>query len=560
MLGYRAATNTHSGGAMTAVSDASGLFRGSRTAVPAHSRELRTAQPADHRSSWHDLTQPHGMPGSIARGNAALTDGAAIALGDRATAASPRVGLHAMQHRFGRWLWVSDLTVVTGAVLLAQTLRFGQLSSDDLLRVSRLNYFVVSAVIVIIWMAALTINASRSPNVFGNGLDESRKVFTATFAVFGVLAVISILLKFDVARGYLAIALPFGLIGLLLSRWAARRYIVHARLRGSFSNAVLAVGNPRSVRQLAESFTRNPADGLRLVGAYGPGLQNDGDSGPLVFDDCEITEAVRRCGADTVVLTSGHLTPDEIRDLSWELEKVDVDLILAPGMVDVASPRLRVQLAAGQPLIHVEKPQYSRAKRFQKRAFDVVFSTVFLIAVSPVMALAALAIKLDSRGPVFYLSERVGLDGQSFRMVKFRTMVVDAEQRLNELAALNESEGGMLFKMREDPRITRIGKLLRRYSIDELPQFFNAINGTMSVVGPRPPLPSEADKYDLRTRRRLLVRPGITGLWQISGRSDLSWEDSVRLDLSYVENWSMVSDLVIAMSTAKAVFGHSGAY
>ena len=178
----------------------------------------------------------------------------------------------------------------------------------------------------------------------------------------------------------------------------------------------------------------------------------------------------------------------------------------------------------------------------------------------PVMALAALAVKLDSRGPVFYLSERVGLDGRSFRMVKFRTMVVDAEARLAELAALNESEGGVLFKMREDPRITRVGKLLRRYSIDELPQFFNVLNGSMSVVGPRPPLPSEADKYDLRTRRRLLVRPGITGLWQISGRSDLSWEDSVRLDLSYVENWSMVSDLVIAMSTAKAVFSHSGAY
>jgi len=465
-----------------------------------------------------------------------------------------------MQQRFGRWLWVSDFAVTSGAVLLAQTMRFGQLSADDLLRLSRLNYFVVSAVIVAIWMAALTINSSRSPKMFGNGLEESRKVFTATFTVFGVLAVVSILLKVDLARGYLAIALPVGLLGLLLSRWAARRYIVHARLRGKFSNAVLAVGNPRSVRQLAESFGRNPADGLHLVGTYGPGLQAGAATGPLVFNDGEIAEAVRRCGADTVVLTSGHLTPDEIRDLSWELEKLDVDLILAPGMVDVASPRLRVQLAAGQPLIHVEKPQYSRAKRFQKRAFDVVFTSAFLIGVSPVMALAALAIKFDSRGPVFYLSERVGLDGRSFRMVKFRTMVDDADKRLAEIAHLNESEGGVLFKVREDPRITRVGKLLRRYSIDELPQFFNVLTGSMSVVGPRPPLPSEADRYDLRTRRRLLVRPGITGLWQISGRSDLSWQDSVRLDLSYVENWSMSSDLVIAMSTAKAVFTHSGAY
>ncbi len=491
-----------------------------------------------------------------------MADVAAIGLGDAVTAVGAKVGLHAMQQRFGRWLLVSDFAVVLAAVLLAQAIRFGelpQLNSSTALQSTGFSYFVVSVLIVAIWMAALTINASRSPKLFGNGLDESRKVFTATFAVFGVVAVISILLKIDLARGYLAIALPFGLFGLLLSRWAARRYLVHARLRGDFSNAVLAVGNPRSVRHLADSFGRNPADGLRLVGAYGPGLR-DGDSGHVVFDDCEIAEAVRRCGADTVVLTSGHLTPDEIRDLSWELEKIDVDLILAPGMVDVATPRLRVQLAAGQPLIHVEAPRYSRAKRFQKRAFDVAFASAFLIAVSPVMALAALAIKLDSRGPVFYLSERVGLDGQSFRMVKFRTMVVDADKRVAELAHLNESEGGVLFKMRDDPRITRIGKLLRRYSIDELPQFFNVLDGSMSVVGPRPPLPSEADRYDLRTRRRLLVRPGITGLWQISGRSDLSWEDSVRLDLSYVENWSMVSDLVIAMSTAKAVFSHSGAY
>jgi exopolysaccharide biosynthesis polyprenyl glycosylphosphotransferase len=471
------------------------------------------------------------------------------------------------QQRFRRCLLLSDFVTVALAVLVAQTVRFGELSTETVLRYSSLNYLTVSAVIVVIWMAALAITSSRSTRLFGNGLEETRRVVVATLSVFGVLAVVSMLFKLEIARGYLAIALPVGLLGLLLSRWVARKYVIRSRMQGRFVNKVLAVGNPASVQQLAESFERHPADGLRLVGTCGPGLQvrqglrvADGKVVPVIHSDSDIPEAVQRCGADTVVLTSGHLSPDEIRDLSWQLEKLDVDLVLAPGMVDVAAPRLRVCLAAGQPLIHVEKPRYHGAKRFQKRAFDVVFSLIAIVAASPVMVLAALAIKLTDRGPVFYLSERVGLDGQSFRMVKFRTMVVDADKKLAELAHLNEVEGGVLFKMREDPRITRIGKLLRKYSIDELPQFFNVLGGTMSVVGPRPPLPREADAYDLRTRRRLLVRPGITGLWQVSGRSDLSWEESVRLDLSYVENWSMVSDLVIALSTAKAVFTHSGAY
>ena len=241
------------------------------------------------------------------------------------------------------------------------------------------------------------------------------------------------------------------------------------------------------------------------------------------------------------------------------MEKLDVDLVVAPGMVDVAAPRMSVWLVGGQSLIHVEKPQYSGAKRFDKRAFDVVFSLMVLLAAAPVLLAAALAIKLTSPGPVFYLSQRVGLDGVPFRMVKFRSMVVDADKKLADIAHLNESDG-VLFKIRQDPRVTSVGRFLRRYSIDELPQFFNVLRGEMSVVGPRPPLPKEAEAYDLTTRRRLLVRPGITGLWQVSGRSDLSWADSVRLDLSYVENWSMAGDLGIAASTLKAVVASSGAY
>jgi exopolysaccharide biosynthesis polyprenyl glycosylphosphotransferase len=275
--------------------------------------------------------------------------------------------------------------------------------------------------------------------------------------------------------------------------------------------------------------------------------------------DGDIASAVLQSGADTVVLTSGHLDPDEIRDLSWQLEKVNVDLVVSPGMVDVAGPRLTVRQVGGLPLLHVDKPQYDGAKRFLKRAFDLCFSAMVLLVAAPILLAAAIAIKLNSRGPVFYRSERIGLDGRSFRMIKFRSMVVDADERLADVVHLNQG-GGVLFKIRQDPRVTSVGRFLRRYSIDELPQFINVLLRDMSVVGPRPPLRSEVESYDVQVRRRLLVRPGITGLWQVSGRSDLSWEESVRLDLSYVENWSMLTDLAIAAKTASAVWRGSGAY
>jgi exopolysaccharide biosynthesis polyprenyl glycosylphosphotransferase len=281
----------------------------------------------------------------------------------------------------------------------------------------------------------------------------------------------------------------------------------------------------------------------------------------VLGDENDVERAILETGADTVALTATeHLGPEGIRELSWQLDKLGVDLVVSPGVVDVAGPRLTMQPVSGLPLIHVEKPQYSGTKRLQKRAFDICVSMTVLAGALPVMLLAAVAIKLTSRGPIFYRSERIGLDGNPFQMIKFRTMVDGADKQVDALQALNESAGGVLFKIRQDPRVTKVGRVLRRYSIDELPQFFNVLRRDMSVVGPRPPLRREVDTYDFQVRRRLLVLPGITGLWQVSGRSDLSWEDSVRLDLSYVENWSIANDLLIAAKTVRTVFAGSGAY
>ena len=462
-----------------------------------------------------------------------------------------------------------DFLAIILAIALAQWLRFG--TTVPGLEQSGLvwNYTVVSGLIAVVWMAALSINRSRSSRVIGSGAEEYRRVWLATLSVFGFVAIISMLLKLEIARGYLMIALPVGLLLLSTGRWIARRLVVAARRRhGRCITRVLVVGSSSAVRDLTKSLAREPASEYQVVGACIPGpihrpVVDVPGVGfvPTYGDESNVVDAVLATGSHAVAVTATErLDGRGIRDLSWELEKLDIDLLVSPGVVDVAGPRLQMRPVCGLPLIHVEKPQYSGAKRFQKRSFDIAFSSTVLLCGLPFLLVVALAIKLTSRGPVFYRAERIGLDGKPFEMIKFRTMVDGADQMVEKLSALNESEGGVLFKIRQDPRVTPVGKLLRKFSIDELPQFINVLKRDMSVVGPRPPLGKEVDTYDDHAMKRLLVRPGITGLWQVSGRSDLSWEDSVRLDLFYVENWSMISDLLIALKTVKAVFSHTGAY
>lgn len=474
----------------------------------------------------------------------------------------------AWQRGYARRLVAIDLFGVLLAVGLAQWLRFGGLGGE-VSSFRSLDYIVVSVGVAILWMAALSINNSRSTRVIGSGAEEYRRVWLATLSVFGGIAILSMLFKLEIARGYLMIALPAGLLFLGLFRWLARRMVIRAREKfGRCITRVLVVGSPSAVRDLTTSLARDAGSEYEVVGACIPGhnprtkIQVPGVGAvPNFGDESNVVGAVTATNSHAVAVTATErLDGRGIRDLSWELEKLDIDLLVAPGVVDVAGPRLQMRPVAGLPLIHVEKPQYHGAKRFQKRLFDITFSSAVLLFGLPLLIPVAIAIKLTSRGPVFYRSERIGLDGNPFEMIKFRTMVDGADRMVEKLAAQNESDGGVLFKIREDPRVTPLGKLLRKYSIDELPQFINVLKRDMSVVGPRPPLANEVNSYDDYAKRRLLVRPGITGLWQVSGRSDLSWEDSVRLDLFYVENWSMIADLLIAVKTVKAVFGHSGAY
>jgi exopolysaccharide biosynthesis polyprenyl glycosylphosphotransferase len=507
---------------------------------------------------------------SLRRVAPARQSGTAISSANPAAMRATGASTAGWQGTYARWLAASDLIAIVVAVGIAQWIRFGSAPSGGALPLLRnITYLEVSVAIAIGWMAALTINGARSARVIGSGVEEYRRVWWATISVFGAVAIISMLFKLELARGYLMVALPLGVVLLLASRWVARRVVVRLRKQhGRCVTRLLVVGSPQAVRDLTLGLSREPWSGYDVVGACIPGQYSRDGIGipgfgtvPVLGNEKSVARAVVASGSHAVaVAATEQFHGTGLRELSWELENLDVDLLVAPGVVDVAGPRLHMRPVAGLPLIHVEKPQYHGAKRFQKRAFDIAFSGLALLVGLPLLLLIALAVKLTSRGPVFYRQERIGLDGTPFEMIKFRTMVVGADAMLEEVAHLNESDSGVLFKIRKDPRVTPLGRFLRKYSLDELPQFINAFTGQMSVVGPRPPLETEVASYDDHTMRRLLVKPGITGLWQVSGRSDLSWEDSVRLDMFYVENWSIMADIVIALKTVRVMFNHSGSY
>ena len=279
---------------------------------------------------------------------------------------------------------------------------------------------------------------------------------------------------------------------------------------------------------------------------------------PVVGQPHEVLEAVHGHVVDTVVVAGqGLLSRHALRRLAWEFEGTGVDILFASSLTDVATPRITFRPLGALSLMHVEAPAFDGGQRLLKASTDRLLAFVLAVLLSPVMLAISVLIKIDSPGPAFYRQERLGLRGRAFWCLKFRTMRVGADR---ELAALATESDGVLFKIRADPRVTRVGRLLRRYSVDELPQLFNVLGGSMSLVGPRPPLKSEADAYGHDVHRRLLVKPGMTGLWQVSGRSDLSWAESVRLDLYYVENWSTSLDFQLMARTVVAVVAGRGAY
>lgn len=481
---------------------------------------------------------------------------------------APAARVRRWQRLFAALLSVTDSLVIAFAVFAAQFIRFGfeanrLVISGNSDRDVAVAYTFVSVVMVIGWAAALRLFGTRDYKIIGTGTLEYKRVSNATFAFFGLFAIVAFAFQAQIGRAYLLIALPLGWVLLLVSRWLWRRWLVGRRRRGRLLSHALLVGDRESSLHVAEQIRRDPGCGLRIVGAlteHGSSERSLSDGIPVLGDWACVLAGVDEARADTVIVTGNHtLTPRQLRELGWGLEERQASLIVAPALTDIAGPRIHSTPVAGLPLIHVDYPELTGVRQALKRASDLLVSAFALVLLAPAFLVISLVVRTTSSGAAFFRQERVGLHGKPFRMLKFRTMVVDAEERLSSL--LDASEGNdVLFKMRNDPRITSVGRFLRRYSIDELPQLWNVLKGDMSLVGPRPPLANEVAAYEEWVHRRLLVKPGITGLWQVSGRSDLSWEDSVRLDLYYVENWSITTDLVILWRTIKAVLGTSGAY
>jgi exopolysaccharide biosynthesis polyprenyl glycosylphosphotransferase len=323
------------------------------------------------------------------------------------------------------------------------------------------------------------------------------------------------------------------------------------------------VGHRSGVAALHKQVSRAGYQGLDVIGCCLPAtsLRAGVDATvPVLGSLDDVVEVVRRYDVDVVAVLSGaELEGPRLRRLGWDLEKTTADLLLAPAITEIAGPRVAIRPVAGLPLLHVERPELTGGRRMAKAAFDVVVAACALVVFSPLLLVIAIVVKATSPGPVLYRQRRVGRESQPFLMLKFRSMVADADTRLADLTAHSDGNA-VLFKMRQDPRVTRVGRVLRRFSLDELPQLVNVLCGHMSLVGPRPPLPSETDRYGFDMQRRFLVKPGMTGLWQISGRSNLSWDDSVRIDIRYVENWSFGLDLFILWKTASAVRRGAGAY
>lgn len=501
---------------------------------------------------WHRQRRPSGASGAAQQPKVDLRP--PVPLEPAARALLRGRATPPWQARLVRLLVLGDAVAAGLAAGLAVVVRFGQDAAPA--------YQLTVLGFPLVWLLVCASARAYEPRFLGTGSEEFRRVFDAAVRLLALTAVVSFSLQLAVARLWVLIAIPTSVVLTLVWRYSARQALHRRRAAGECLHKVVVVGRERSCAELVRQLRRESYAGFTVVGVCVDRPRTEAVEGvPVVGTSTSVVQALTATGADTVAVGPwSDLTQADLRRLSWELEGTGVDLVVAPSLTDIAGPRIHIRPVAGLPLLHVEEPEFSGGRRLLKGSVDRGVALAVLLLVLPVLLCLALAVRVTSPGPAFFRQVRVGADGRSFTMLKLRSMYRDAESRLEELRAANERAEGLLFKIREDPRVTPLGRLLRRFSLDELPQLLNIVKGDMSLVGPRPPLPQEVALYGDDVRRRLLVKPGLTGLWQISGRSDLSWDESVRLDLHYVENWSLALDLMILWKTVFVVLGRRGAY
>ncbi|WP_407566407.1 sugar transferase [Streptomyces sp. 184] len=479
------------------------------------------------------------------------------ARGRPANRATGRPAIH-WEQRYRRTVILGD-TLATALVVAAIGGLFGVRDAADWHE----KWVVLAFGTELLVLGALAWGRAWVPAVLGQGAEEFRRLGRSLSTAVVVLALGGIALTSRNIKLWIFVAIPAIALTTVTERYLLRLWLYRQRGEGRCLRPVVATGSPESLRDLIARVDKYPQLGWRVDAVFteGPGLDGERlDGVPVVGRPADVAEHVRRGGYRVVAVTpDAHWSPERLQRLAWDLEGSGAEMVVAPGLMEVAGPRLHVDAVLGIPLLRVSMPAFTGGRRAVKSVVDRLGAVVLLMLFAPLMVLVALLVLLDSRGGVFYRQHRVGKDGREFTLVKFRTMVAGADGARAGLTGRNEG-AGLLFKLRRDPRVTRVGAVLRRYSIDELPQLVNVLTGSMSLVGPRPGLPEESAAYGPDLRRRLLVKPGLTGLWQISGRSDLSWEDAVRLDLRYVEDWSLALDTVILWKTPRAVLQGQGAY
>lgn len=452
---------------------------------------------------------------------------------------------------------VGAIVLVVSAIGAVMQDRHPEWTVTSLILLETLTVFAV--------LAALGLSRVWHPAVLGQGVDEFGRLGKGLFASVVTLNLGVLAMAIPGARLWCFVVVPAIALLVYPQRYLLRRMLHRRRAVGRCLLPVLAAGNMDAVRDLIARTRQWSHVGWQVAAVCTPPAgrgkgTTEFDNVPVVggFDD--VATHVKRGGYRILAICPDeYWTPERLRQLTWELEGTGTEMVIDPGLMEITGPRLHISGVFGMPLLRVSEPTFTGFRRVIKGAVDKVGSVLLLLLLLPLLLGVSLAIMIDTRGPALFTQRRVGRNGVEFTVLKFRTMVTQAEQVKAELQADNEA-AGPLFKMRKDPRVTRVGRFLRRYSIDELPQLFNVLGGSMSLVGPRPPLPEECAAYAPNVRRRLLVKPGMTGLWQVSGRSDLSWDESVRLDLRYVEDWSLALDAVILWKTVRAVFGGEGAY
>ena len=430
------------------------------------------------------------------------------------------------------------------------------------------SYKMLGLVALGVWLLVLALGGAYRARYPAGGLGQYRLRVVTAFRLMAFVVIASFALHAPVSRVIVLVFFPSLAVASLISHWVLRHALGRLRRGGLALNRLVLAGNEAAVEKLANHFLRDLSHGYEIVGVCLPDarsgrrseLRTRGGTFPIVGTPDSLVEVAQRMSVDSAaVVGSLCFESTSLQQVAWQLERRDVDLFVAPDVIDVAGPRVRFAPVTGMPLLQISEPRIYGPGRWLKLCYERLLAIPLLLLAAPVLLAISLAILIDSGRPIFYRQRRIGFGGEEFEMLKFRSMVQNADAMLPDLLARNEHDGA-LFKLRDDPRVTRIGRFLRKYSLDELAQLINVVKGDMLLIGPRPCLPRETEGFGEAARRRFLARPGMTGLWQVSGRSDIPWEEAVRLDLYYVENWSLLMDLMILWRTLLVVVGGRGGY